>query len=547
MKGAAGIVLAVLFTILFAGSCAEDEVAPIGPENGDDPLGRVVGTVHSGDRSDPLAGASVTVAGITTETDARGRFAVPYVPVGGATVVIEHSGYLAVQRPVTVFASETSYLDLTVLLPTEIGSVPAQQGGAVPASNGNGAVIFAPNSFETSDGEPYEGDVTVEFAFVLPGDGSFHQAFPGRFAGIDQGGHVVPFVSWGFLGVTITGEDRAPLVLAEGETAEYRIRVDEQFARAAPDTIPIWYGIFFERGDELWREDGIAIKDGDEFSAEVSHFSLWNLGMPVELCAIEGQVVGETGEPVAGARVVARGLDVTYRDETLSDESGFFSVGAIQNTQALVWAVNGQYAGGVTTIAVGDDCPAQLAEPLTVRNRRFRISLNWGASPDDLDLRLFVPMTWDEGWDFYQIRFNNPGSVVGDPYTILDGDDTEGFGPEIINAFALYRGDVEDDQGQIAEGSYACWVRHPNLYPGDVSLPASSATVTLRLPGIEQSFEAADATGSEVQSWHVFDFTVEEDGSVTVTPVNAFEDWDSAYDGYDVFTGYGREGSVLTM
>ena len=41
----------------------------------------------------------------------------------------------------------------------------------------------------------------------------------------------------------------------------------------APETINLWY---FDEENGYWKEEGQAIKDGNKYVAEVTHFTWWN-------------------------------------------------------------------------------------------------------------------------------------------------------------------------------------------------------------------------------------------------------------------------------
>jgi hypothetical protein len=406
------------------------------------------------------------------------------------------------------------------MLDAETYVIDSTVGGAAAVSDGDGSAAFGADAFETADGSPYSGDVEVEIAVMVPDDTDFFESFPGEFEGIREDESVVPFQSYGFMGVNLYGEDRTPLELADGSTAELTIRISESLARSAPDTMPMWH---FDEDDGVWREEGYAVKEGNEYVAEVTHLSIWNWDLPLdETCIITGRVVSNFGIPVANALVICQAVNAAYRDGDYSDSDGYFSVKALKNSSAYVWAVKGTYASQAEQVFVGSDCPTPivLTEDLVLLEPAFTIALTWGLNPEDLDSHFFIPMTWNQAWDYYHIAYYNMGTLGTDPYTALDTDDTSSYGPEIISGFQLY------------QGTYSYYVYH---YYGSGTMASSPAVVNLVVGGQGRTYSASQASGTVGDFWHVFDFTVSSSGGVSITDVNSFEPWD--YSGSDVWEG----------
>jgi hypothetical protein len=278
----------------------------------------------------------------------------------------------------------------------------------------------------------------------------------------------------------------------------------------------MWY---FDGDDGVWREDGYAVKDGNEYHADVTHLSIWNWDFPLsDTCTITGRVVSDYDVPVANALVVSEGVDVAYRDGDYTNSNGEFSVKALKNSTVAVWAFKGTYASDAVQVVVGTDCPIELGVDLVLLEPAFSIALTWGANPNDLDSHLFIPMTWDSNWDFYHIYWTNMGTLASNPYTALDTDDVSSYGPEIISGFQLY------------QGTYSYYVYH---YSGSGTIASSPAIVNLVIGGQARNYSASQASGQVGDYWHVFDFTVGSSGSVSITNVNRFEQWN--YGSYDVW------------
>jgi hypothetical protein len=514
MRRSLSLVAILALSILMAVGCGKD--SSTGPDNTTH-TGTLSGVVLTAARSG-LEGVTVTAGGVTSQTNESGWFVLSEVPVGGVVVEMSNAGYLTAFRNARVWENQTTHIGDVAMLPAESYIIDSAAGGTAAAADGDGSVTYSPDSFETEGGSPYNGDVEVEIAVMSPDDADFFEAFPGEFEGIREDQSVVPFESYGFMGVNMYSASRTPLRLADGSTAELTIRIPDSLARSAPDTMPIWY---FDEDHGLWREQGYAVKEGSEYVAQVSHLTIWNWDWPLDdVCAITGRVVSNLGASVVNALVVSEGVNVAYRDEDYTDSNGYFSVRALKNSTASVWAFKGTYASQAVQVVVGEDCPVELAEDLVLLEPAFSITLTWGQNPSDLDSHLFIPMTWDPSWDFYHIAYYNMGTLASNPYTMLDTDDVSSYGPEVISGFQLY------------QGTYSYYVHH---YYGSGTIASSPAIVNLVVAGQARSYSASTASGTVGSYWHVFDFTVSSGGSVSITNVNRFEQWD--YSGYDVWEG----------
>jgi hypothetical protein len=525
MRRLLSVVAIFALAIVIAVGCGKD--SSTGPEqNNPNPTGTLSGVVVMANRSG-IEGVSVTAGGVTGQTNESGWFVLSEVPTGDVVVEMAKDGYLTAYRNTMVWENQTTHIGDVAMIDAESHMIDSASGGIVEVAGGDGSATFGPDSFETDDGSPYNGNVQVRIGVMLPEDSDFFEAFPGEFEGIREDQSVVPFESYGFMGVDLYSASRTPLKLAEGVSAELTIRISDSLARVAPDTMPMWY---FDGDNGVWREEGYAVKDGSEYHAEVTHLSIWNWDFPLtDTCTITGRVVSNFDNPVANALVVSEGVNTAYRDGDYTDSNGEFSVKALKNSTAAVWAFKGTYASQAVQVAVGTDCPIELEEDLVLLEPAFSIALTWGANPHDLDSHLFIPMTWDSNWDFDHIAYYNMGTLATNPYTALDTDDTSSYGPEIISGFQLY------------QGKYSYYVHR---YSGSGTIASSPAMVNLVVGGQAKNYNASQASGTVGDYWHVFDFTVSSSGNVSITNVNAFEGWN--YSGYDVWEGYLRADKGTT-
>ncbi len=499
---------AIVLALALVWGCSDDDSNPTNPPGGTD-AGTISGVVSDQDGS-PVSGALASAGGRTTTSNEQGYFVLTDVPAGDTLLGVSATGHMSTFRVLAVAADgSTHYADI-LLIEVETATVDGAAGGTVSTGDGDGTVIFAANSFVDAAGNPYTGQVNVQLNAVLPSDDEFYGAFPGAFTGIDEDGNEVPFISYGFMTVKLMTGTAAPLQLADGTTATMNLTIDSAKAALAPATIPMWY---FDESSRVWRQEGEAALEGDVYTANVGHFTSWNWDLPVtDICSISGSVVDENGDAVRGARVISQGVENAILDEVYTNTAGGFTVRAVRNAQTDLVALMGSLASEPVRVSVLASCPFPLSQPLVLTVPAYTISLTWGAEPEDVDSHLLIPMTWDTGYEYYHLYYSNMGTYSEDPYAVLDTDDTESFGPEILTGTHLYN------------GRFQYWV---NNYTDDTSvgLSTSGAVVQLEIGGQLRTYRASSVPlegGDQTGWWHVFDLVV-SGGNVTVQSVMAYQ------------------------
>jgi hypothetical protein len=445
-------------------------------------------------------------AGTPVQTNEQGYFVMSNVVTGNVVVSFAAVGHVSTFRNVTVLSTQTTHLPQVSLMEAQAEVIASADGGTLDAG-GVAEVIFPPDAFVNENGTAYTGDVNVELAAMQPQAEGFFEAFPGEFEGLREDGTTVPFVSFGIIDVNLMNADKsAPVRLAPGVTAELRMDIVVSQKASAPATIPMWY---YDPDTGRWIEDGSATLEGNTYVTDVDHFTTWNWDVPLEdVCQIEGVVQDLDGNPVADARVFSRGMQSGIMDEAYTTAAGAFNVRGIADEAFQLWAMKGSYASAVTQVTL-TECPYTLTAVLELLEPAFSITLRWGAAPSDLDSHLLIPATWTEDPDdVFHLYFGNMGDLADDPYTQLDTDDVSSFGPEVVSSFHFYM------------GTYSYYIYN---YSNNGSIAASEASVTAEIAGESHTYLASTATGQgDPRYWHVFDFTVDLGGVVTVTDRNVW-------------------------
>ncbi|MDF1551167.1 MAG: carboxypeptidase regulatory-like domain-containing protein, partial [Bacteroidales bacterium] len=99
------------------------------------------------------------------------------------------------------------------------------------------------------------------------------------------------------------------------------------------NTMPRPLGVDFYYDEELayWVEEGIATKEGNKYTGNVSHFSFWKLGKKAkETATVNGKVIDRNGRPIVGQNVRIDQVSA------VTDNNGYFEAKVLPDHEFLV-------------------------------------------------------------------------------------------------------------------------------------------------------------------------------------------------------------------
>jgi len=259
------------------------------------PVDTISGAVVSTD-GEPVPGASVLIAGLSTQTDAEGRFALDIAPSSDPVdILVKATGFTTGHRQIAPGALGAQ---ITVL-PVETATVDGSNGGVVTGEQGL-RVSFPADAFVHADGRPAVGPIQVSWALLNRPDQI--AAAPGGMRAT-AGAAPFPLESFGMAEVTISqyGEE-----LELAAPAELAIPLAETADFADGESIALWH---FDEDQGLWVQEGDGVVQGDLFVAQVPHFSWWNADVPLQTTCFSGRLVDEWNSPAGGVVVVSQGVD----------------------------------------------------------------------------------------------------------------------------------------------------------------------------------------------------------------------------------------------
>lgn len=292
----------ILLIIIFVYGCQKD----FSTENNNQNISILNSTSIEGRVTDetglPIFGASVKAGINSTQTDKNGMFKFSNASFSTVEnfVTVSKTGFFKGSRTFFARVNSNNFVRIQLLKKSISGRLNASAGGDVDTRGNGGSVHFEPNSFVTASGTIYNGTVLVSTQYLNPTSADISDQMPGDLRGTSTTGTTVGLKSYGMLAVEITDNAGQKLQLKTGLPATLTVNIPASILATAPATIPLWY---FNDSTGLWKQEGSAIKTGDNYIGTVNHFSFWNCDDPFEYVKIKAHVINNAGLPVAAAKV----------------------------------------------------------------------------------------------------------------------------------------------------------------------------------------------------------------------------------------------------
>ncbi|HEY2721424.1 MAG TPA: hypothetical protein VGI82_06855, partial [Chitinophagaceae bacterium] len=219
-------------------------------------------------------GVTIRVGNQTVISDSHGYFRIKNAlfDANSSFVIAEKDGYFTAYRS---FIATSGVNNVVIKLTRKnlAGIVNSSTGGAVNFSNG--AVIFLPANgiVNASDGSSYKGEVSIYASYIDPTASDIGQTIPGSFMADDKNNKRVVLASFGMLAVELLTSSGEKLQIASGSMATLTVPIPTSKQTSAPSSISLWY---LDEKSGIWKEEGTAKKDGNNYVGQVRHFSFWN-------------------------------------------------------------------------------------------------------------------------------------------------------------------------------------------------------------------------------------------------------------------------------
>ena len=289
-----------------------------------------------------VGGAEVTVGSSTAITDKYGFFEINNVQVvkDAAVVSVIRPGYFKAIKTYLAASEKSAFFRIKLIPKINGGTINATSGGNVALANGLIVELPAAGVVNAATNTLYTGQVNVAAHWINPTGNELNRTMPGDLRGIDTAGEFKLLTTYGMAAVELTGTGGELLQVAPGKKATLTMPLPPALSASAPSVIPLWY---FDENTGLWKEEGHAVKVGNNYVGEVGHFSYWNYDMPSNYVRFNCTVTNGKGMPIKNVlvRVSVAGSPQSF-GFGYTDSSGYTG-GAVPNNASLVLEVFGDY------------------------------------------------------------------------------------------------------------------------------------------------------------------------------------------------------------
>ncbi len=290
-------------------------------------------------------GAAVQVGTSSTNTDKYGYFEVSNVQVvkNAALITVAMPGYFKGIKTYTAAENKSAFFRIKLIPKTNEGNIDAAAGGIVNLTNGLSISLPANAVVISSSNAAYTGQVNVAAHWLSPVAADLDRIMPGDLRGLDSLGFMKLLKTYGMSAVELTGASGELLQIAPGKKATLNFPLPTTLLASAPATIPLWY---FDETVGLWKQQGSAVKSGNSYVGEVSHFSYWNCDIPLTSSVqFNCTIVDAAHNPVPNVAVSINNADGSYTGvHGYTDTSGYLS-GPVPANAQLVLVVHSDACG----------------------------------------------------------------------------------------------------------------------------------------------------------------------------------------------------------
>jgi hypothetical protein len=252
----------------------------------------------------PAENVVVKVGSEFTTTDAKGYFRMNNAALdkNAALVSAQKAGYFTAYRTFSA-TSGTNQVMIKLIRKNLSGTVSGTNGGDVTLTNGTKISLPGNGIVKTSDNSGYTGMVNVYASFIDPTAPDILERVPGSFMANDKDGKRVFLTSYGMLAVELESTTGEKLQIKSANTATLTYAIPSSLQSTAPATIPLWY---VDEATGVWKEEGVASRQGNNYVGTVKHFSFWNCDIKVSAITLSTTLKTSKGLPLVNASVVIK-------------------------------------------------------------------------------------------------------------------------------------------------------------------------------------------------------------------------------------------------
>ena len=283
--------------------------------------------------NNPVSAATVKIGSSTVMTDSNGIFSIKDASVKQkfAYITVDKTGYFQGSRSLVPTTGKNS---VRIMLVPNVPTATVSSGQPSEVTTDSGTKIMFDGAFEDENGNPYNGNVSVSVFHLQPSDNNIDQLMPGMLYAERENSNEAVLQTFGMINVELRGNGGQIIQPAQGHPAGIEVSIDNSQMASAPATIPLWH---FDAAKGWWKEDGVAIRQGNKYVGEASHFSWWNCDAPFPTVSLNLTVLNAEGNPVANTQIVIFHVSASYGTSGYTDEQGHVSGLVPANAQLEIY------------------------------------------------------------------------------------------------------------------------------------------------------------------------------------------------------------------
>lgn len=226
----------------------------------------------------PIIDATVHFDGKDESTDSLGYFKLEDVEASsqGTWLKATAMGFLTTGKRIDVLFSGEYHV--TIVMNEEPSTTTFTASEGTTLSVDDIASVTLNSTAYTLDGLAYLGDVHVKAMALSPDNPRLADLMPGDLIGLNNENQIMGLQSYGMVYVDLSDGSGNEVQISSGNSASFTMEIPANIQGVAPSEVPLWH---FDEDSGYWIEEGMAKRNGNSYEAEVSHFSWWNIDIPL--------------------------------------------------------------------------------------------------------------------------------------------------------------------------------------------------------------------------------------------------------------------------
>lgn len=305
----------------------------------------------------PIQGAAVTSGSASTSTDINGVFTFTDISMSNRFGYVQaaKSGYYSGSKSIITDGGSSNYVSIQLISETTTNTFPALTGGVIPIPTGD-TLAFGDSAVVAAGNTLFTGTVYVDALALNPTDSLLYNNMPGDLRGVGSNGQETGLQPFGIVDVELKDGSGNALQVAAGRTVTVTWGIPSSLQSIAPATVPLWY---FNDTTGRWVQQGTAIRTGNSYLGQVSHFTWWTCAAPLSTVNFNVTFKDQYGNPLAYAYYILQSQNVSIPGGYTNSDG--FAQGLIPKGASLTLRIVSQCGTLLGGVNIG---PAQNDQPL---------------------------------------------------------------------------------------------------------------------------------------------------------------------------------------